>query len=156
MGYNSCISCIASLAWSPASLSSSSPVPTVKANISNIIFLGSKPCLSTANLYILLAISTFLVAVLAIPSSSITKQTNTAPYFFAKAQYSPNFSSPSSRLVELIMGLPPIHFSASSIVLALVASGIRGSGIFWLYSSITALMSLAPSRPANSTLTSRQ
>ena len=100
--------------------------------------------------------ATFILSstVFAIPTSSIVRQTSAAPYFFANAQTSSNFPSPSSRFTELSIGFPPMFLRAVSSPVVCVESGIRGRAIFWLYIPITAFISLVSSRPANPTFTS--
>ncbi len=53
--------------------------------------------------------------------------TSAAPYAFAMGQIRSNFSSPSSRLMELMMLLPWHHISALSIALGSVVSIITGA-----------------------------
>ncbi len=92
--------------------------------------------------------------VLAIPTSSMVKQTKAHPNLLASEHTLSNFSIPSSRFTEFIIGFPPICLSATSSAFICVVSGISGKEIFCVYLPTTSLMSLFSSRPANPTLTS--
>jgi hypothetical protein len=60
------------------------------------------------------------------PSSSMVSATNAAPNRRAKRQIASSFSSPSSRLIELMMHLPPQSLRAASMTGTSVLSIIRG------------------------------
>ena len=60
-------------------------------------------------------------------SSSMVPTTSAAPYAFASGQTRSNFSSPSSRLMELMMLLPWHYVSASSMARGSVVSIITGA-----------------------------
>ena len=53
--------------------------------------------------------------VLAMPTSSMVSAITAAPNFLASTRRSAAGSSPSSKLIELMIGLPPCSFSAASI-----------------------------------------
>ena len=96
------------------------------------------------------AISSFRCAVFPIASSgssSIVPMTTAAPYVFASAHTAPNFSSPSSRFVELMMHFPGACLRPSSMTSACVESIISGTLTCWAYLEITSRMSATPSRP---------
>ena len=138
----------------PASQYSSSPLASVKVRTSKIRSSFLIPWRLMARSMILSATSSLFGTVLAIPISSIVRQTKLAPYFLARLHTSSNLGSPSSRLTELRIGFPPIFFKAVSRPVVCVESGIRGSAIFWLYIPITAFISFVSSRPAKPTFTS--
>ncbi len=109
----------------------SSPVPTGNTRGSKIISFGLKPCFSTSKSCERLAISTFRSAVTAMPVSSIVPTTRAAPNFFTSGKIASKRSSPSSKLMELIMTLPCEYVKAFSITFSSVESITRGTFTFF-------------------------
>ena len=76
------------------------------------------------------AISSLRAQVLAMPacwSSSMVSATHAAPYFFSSGQILFRRSSPSSRLIELTIALPPWRLRPSSITTGSVESNMIGA-----------------------------
>ena len=71
-----------------------------------MISLGLRPYLLTSKSCERNAISSFLSAETPIPISSIVPTTIAAPYFFIRGTIASKRSSPSSRLIELIIAFP--------------------------------------------------
>ncbi|MNH97313.1 hypothetical protein D3C73_500060 [compost metagenome] len=77
-----------------------------------------------------------------------------APYLWINGVTSSNFSSPSSRLMELMIALPWQYCSARSITLGSVVSIISGTFTFLTTSSKNFLISSLSSRSGSCTQTS--
>ena len=96
------------------------------------------------------AARTFHSASRAWPVSSMHVHTTAAPYSCAidrnRSSRVPG-ASPSSRLTEFSIGLPPIHFSAVSMTAGSVESTISGTVDCVAKREAISSMSAAPSRP---------
>ena len=86
-------------------------------------------------------------AVLAMPTSSMVSAMTAAPNFFASFIRSSAAFSPSSKLIELMIGLPPCSFSAASITGVSVESITNGAFTLLVKRVITSLISNISSRP---------
>ena len=84
------------------------------------------------------------------PSSSMSRQMTAAPYsrasLITRSSREPG-SSPSSRLAELRMARPPIHWRPASITWGSVESITRGTLAWVANREAISSMSAVPSRP---------
>ena len=101
------------------------------------------------------AISSLLSGVFAIPVSSIVSAITAAPNFFASASRSRAAPSPSSKLIELMIALPPCSFSAASMIGVSVLSITSGEFTLDVNRVTTAVISASSSRPTNAVQISR-
>ena len=154
-GNASRISLIPSSVHCPSFRSSSFPVATVNVSGSIIRSDCGSPCLSHANATSRRAIASLLSGVFAIPSSSIVSAITAAPNFFARISRSRAASSPSSKLIELMIGLPPCSFSAASSTGVSVLSITSGAFTLLVNRVITSFISAISSRPTNAVQMSR-
>ena len=139
----------------PSLRSSSLPVATVKVSGSIIRSDCANPCLVQANSTRRRAILSLSSAVFAMPTSSIVNAITAAPNLRASNIRSSAASSPSSKLIELMMGLPPCSLSAASITGVSVESITSGPFTLLVKRRITSLISAISSRPTKAVQMSR-
>ena len=104
------------------------------------------------------AACSFVSAVRAWPCSSMQVHTTAAPYSRASVRKRSSrvpAPSPSSRLTEFRIALPPIHRSPVSMTGGSVESSMSGRVDWVAKRDATCSMSAVPSRPVKSTHTSR-
>ena len=89
------------------------------------------------------------------PSSSMVSAITAAPKRLASTSRSRAASSPSSKLIELMIGLPPCSFSAASITGVSVLSITSGEFTLEVNRVITSFISAISSRPTKAVHTSR-
>ena len=94
-------------------------------------------------------------AVFAMPTSSMVSAMTAAPNFFASTRRSVAWPSPSSKLMELMIGLPPCSFSAASITLVSVLSITSGALTLPVKRRTTSVISNSSSRPTKAVQMSR-
>ena len=94
-------------------------------------------------------------AVLAMPTSSMVRAITAAPNFLASSRRSWAAPSPSSKLMELMIGLPPCSFNAASITGVSVLSITSGALTLPVKRRITSFISAISSRPTKAVQTSR-
>ncbi len=139
-----------------ASLRSSSlPVATVSTSGSIIRSDCGRPCWPQQKATSRSAISSLRSAVLAMPVSSMVPATMAAPNFLAKTSRAPACASPSSKLIELMIGLPPCSFSAASITFVSVLSITSGAFTLEVKRVMTSFISATSLRPTKAVHTSR-
>ncbi len=93
--------------------------------------------------------------VLAMPVSSMVSAITAAPNFLASTSRSDAACSPSSKLIELMIGLPPCSFSAASMTLVSVLSITSGAFTLEVKRVITSFISRTSSRPTKAVQMSR-
>ena len=154
-GNASRISLIPSSVHCPSFRSSSLPVATV--NVSGSISRSDcgRPCLSHANSTSRRVTASLASGVLAIPSSSIVSAITAAPNFLASSSRSRGASSPSSKLIELMIGLPPCSLSAPSSTILSVLSMTNGEFTLDVNRVMISFISRISSRPTNAAQISR-
>ena len=94
-----------------------------------------------------MATASLAAASFAIPTSSIVSATSAAPNSRASAAILSNLPSPSSRLIELMIGRPPITFSAASSTSSWVVSIMIGIDTAGTIRRSASVMSRTSSRP---------
>ncbi len=94
--------------------------------------------------------------VLAMPCSSMVSATRAAPNLRARTRRSPAMCSPSSKLIELMIGLPPCSFSADSMTLVSVESITSGALTEEVKRRVTSSISMTSSRPTKAVQTSSE
>ena len=126
---------------------SSCPPPSGNVSMSNSRSPGSIPYRSTAISWMRCATRSFQSTSRACPSSSMTSATAAAPNRLISGSSRVIFRSPSSKLMEFTIPLPPYSFSAVSITGTSVESNTRGSVACVRSSRAKRSTSGAPSRP---------
>ncbi len=106
-----------------------------------------RPCLLQAKSTSRSAIRSLSSAVFAMPTSSMVSAITAAPNFLARIMRSRAAPSPSSKLIELMMGLPPCSFSAASITGVSVLSITSGLFTLAVKRFTTSFISAISSRP---------
>ena len=138
-----------------ASLRSSSlPVAMVKVSGSISRSDCGRPCWLQAKSTSRRATSSLASAVFAMPVSSMVSAITAAPNCFASFSRSAAAFSPSSKLIELMIGLPPCSFSAAAITGVSVLSITSGAFTELVKRRITSFISPISSRPTNAVQTS--
>ena len=133
-----------------ASLRSSSlPVAMVKVSGSISRSDCGSPCRLQAKSTSRRAMRSLSSAVFAMPTSSMVSAITPAPNFFARISRSVAAFSPSSKLIELMIGFPPCSFSAASITGVSVLSITSGAFTDAVKRRITSFISCVSSRPTN-------
>ncbi len=138
----------------PSLRSSSLPVAMVKVSGSISRSDCGRPNRPQANSTSRRATSSFRSAVLAMPCSSMVSAITPAPKRRARRSRSAAWRSPSSKLIELMIGLPPCSFSAASITGVSVLSITSGAFTDAVKRRITSFISACSSRPTNAVQTS--
>jgi hypothetical protein len=131
-----------------ASLRSSSlPVQIVNVSGSNSRSCSGTPYLPQASWCRRVAISSFRSGDFAMPSSSMVKAISAALCCFAKGQRVSILCSPSSKLMELMIALPPTSLSAASTTGFSVESMTMGAATEPRRRLMASVMSATSSRP---------
>ena len=140
-----------------ASLRSSSlPVAMVKVSGSISRSDCGRPCLLQAKSIRRRAMRSLSSAVLAMPTSSMVRAITAAPNFRARIRRSSAAFSPSSKLMELMIGLPPCSFSAASMTGVSVLSITSGEFTEAVKRRMTSSISAVSSRPTKAVQMSRE
>ncbi len=148
------IAAMPSRVQAPSLRSSSLPVAMVKVSGSISRSDCGSPCWLQAKSTSRRATSSLLSAVLAMPVSSMVSAMTAAPKRFARRKRSAACFSPSSKLMELMIGLPPCSFSAASITGVSVLSITSGVFTAEVKRRTTSFISKSSSRPTNAVQTS--
>ena len=146
-GNSSWIALIPSSVHCASLRSSSLPVAMVKVSGSISRSDCGRPCLLQAKSTSRRAMRSLSSALFAMPTSSIVSAITAAPNFLARIRRSVAAPSPSSKLIELMIGLPPCSFSAAVITGVSVLSITSGLFTEAVKRRMTSSISWVSSRP---------